>query len=86
MTGKIGSSEINVDFFGKNIKLSSVKEVTNLKIIFYTICALSLLASFFMIYITISYNFDVIKKKGLKDEIKEELIAINQKEKESKTS
>lgn len=55
----------------KEIHLETIESITKMRYVFYSLSFLTLVASVFMIYWTINYNYEVIKDKP--DKYKEEI-------------
>ena len=68
---------VDIYFFSKVLTITSTDNAVDLKFIFYLVSILALMASIFMVYFTINYNYDVVKKE---DPVKEKIDEIWGKE------
>ncbi len=68
---------MNVNLIVFKTTLESTSDTLNLRLVFMMVCILSFFASLFMMYLTISYNFDLIKEK---DPIEQEIQELKEKE------
>ena len=55
--------DFTVKFFWNEIHLKNAQSVINMKYVFYTLSTLALVASIFLVYWVINYNYEVVKDK-----------------------
>ncbi len=70
---------IDVNFFG--LKMTSIDDVTNLRLIFIMLSISTLLASFAMIYLIVNYNLQVVEHEKPIEKLDHEVKEILKEEK-----